>query len=696
MNLQISTEQPLWFIFFCILLAVGVSWFLYRKDKAFNDLPKWKIWLMSVLRSIFVFVLSFLLLSPLLNSVRTIIDKPIIVIAQDNSESILFNKDSAFYRSDYQNDLNEFVQKLGNDFEVQQYSFSDKLDEDFKNDFSGKSSNLSQVFTEIENRYANRNVGAVVFASDGNYNTGSNPAVAARKLKAPVYSIALGDTSQNVDIRISELNHNKFAFLGNNFPLQVYVSARQAGQLSSRLIVKHQGNEIFSQDINVASDPFSEIINMEIEAKQKGLQRYTVELKSLENEPNLHNNKQEFVMDVIDSKQKILILANSPHPDIGAIQRALENNINFEVELSTPKDFTGDIQKYNLVILHQLPSTTQSATELLADIKKYKVPALYILGAQSDMNKLNSLQAGVEINQNKSTFEYAEAFANDKFSLFEFSEDNMKLIGRFPPLYVPFGGYSVANNPDVFLYQKIKNIETNKPLISFHTDGDHKTGFIVGEGIWRWRIQNYFQVSNHELFDELVNKIVQYLALRIKKERFVVNVGNVYSETESIVFNAEVYNESYELDNKAEVELQIRDSEDKVYQYAFNKFNSSYRLDVGAFPAGDYTYKANVKMAGENFTKTGKFSVVPVNTEAINTTANHQILYKIAKESNGKLFYPNQFDALYNELKENKSIVSISRKEQTLTELINLKWIFFVLLLFISIEWFMRKYHGGY
>ena len=696
MNLQITTEQPFWFIIFCAGLAVGITWLLYRSDKAFRDLAKWKIWLMSALRGIFLFILAFMLLGPMLNSIRKHIEKPIVVLAQDNSESILFNRDSSYYKENYPQELSAFISEIEKQYEVQAYTFSDEVGESFETDFSGKTSNLSQVFSEIENRYANRNVGAVVFASDGNYNSGSNPAVAAAKIKMPIYSIALGDTSLHQDIRISELNHNKFAFLGNNFPVQVYVSAQQAGNSVSKLSIKQGDKEIFSQDISIDSDTYSEIINLEIEAEKKGLQRYTVELDALENETNQFNNQHEFVIDVIDSKQKILILANSPHPDIGAIQRALESNINFEVELEKAKTFSGNVRDYNLVVLHQLPSKTNAITPILEEIRKFKVPSLFVLGTLTDVKKLNSVKAGLDINQNNSTFEYAMAFGNDKFNLFEYSEDNQKMLGHFPPLTVPFGGYAMSNQPDILLYQQIKSIETNRPLISFHIDGDHKTGFIAGEGIWRWRLQNYFQVGNHEMFDDLINKTVQYLALRIKKERFVVKANNVFSETENILFNAETYNESYEPVNSEDVKLQISNGDETVYQYAFNKYLEAYRLDVGTFPAGDYNYLAQVTLDGKEYSKQGSFSVFPVNTEALQSRANHQLMYRIANESNGKLFYPQQMDELVAELKENKGIVPISRKEQTLSEMINLKWIFIVLMLFISIEWFMRKFHGGY
>ena len=48
---------------------------------------------------------------------------------------------------------------------------------------------------------------------------------------------------------------------------------------------------------------------------------------------------------------------------------------------------------YNLVILHQLPSATNSATDLLSGILKAGIPVLFIVGGQTDIQKLNNLSA---------------------------------------------------------------------------------------------------------------------------------------------------------------------------------------------------------------------------------------------------------------------------------------------------------------
>ena len=696
MKIQLITELPFWFILICLVFAFLVTWFLYRKDRAYEDIAKWKVWLMATLRFLFIFFISFLLLSPLVKSTIKKVEKPVIVFAQDNTESIVYNTDSSYYKNTYPKELNSFLDKLKSNYQIAEYSFNSKIEDDFKLDFTGKSTNYSSLINEIANRYTNRNVGAFIIAGDGIYNEGSSPLKTASELRYPIYTLALGDTIVHTDLRISELNYNKFAFLGNNFPLQVYLEANEAKGSDLQLSVLHNNDVVKTEIINIDNDSFSRQINLEIEADKTGLQHYSVRLKALNSELNKINNRRDIMIDVIDSKQKILILANSPHPDITAIKQSLATNINFKVDFYLIKDFNGDVKDYNLVIMHQLPSNYNAATGIIAEMNKFEIPCLYIVGSLTSIDKLNALHTGVEIQQNKESFEDVQAFGNNQFSLFDFDEDQNKIISRFPPLFAPFGTYKTAPNATVFQYQSIRGIETSKPLILFNTTGNRKIAVITGEGLWQWRIQDYVQSGNHKLFKEMINKIVQYLSLRVKKERFIVNVNNVFNETESVLFKAEVYNKSYEPVNEEEIRLNIIDKSNKVYKFSFNKYEDAYRFDAGAFPVGDYSYTAETKFDDKLHKVKGNFSVLPIDIEAVNTQANHHLLYRLANENNGKMFYTEQWDEFYNSLSSNKNIVSIETNEEKLMEMINLKWIFFILLAFISLEWFFRRYNGGY
>ncbi|MEO6902269.1 MAG: hypothetical protein ABI315_03850, partial [Bacteroidia bacterium] len=153
MNLII--EYPVWFILFCIIAGLAYATFLYRKDKRLSEFSVWIIRLMAALRFITVTFLSFFLLSPLLKTINRTVEKPIIIVAQDDSESILANKDSGFYKKEYKAKLQKLISGLENKYEVHFFSFADKIKSNSSPDsltFNEKQTNISSLFDEIETR----------------------------------------------------------------------------------------------------------------------------------------------------------------------------------------------------------------------------------------------------------------------------------------------------------------------------------------------------------------------------------------------------------------------------------------------------------------------------------------------------------------------------------------------------------------
>lgn len=690
--MNLITEYPLWFSLFCLLAGFVYSFILYKKDKSLSELSIWLVRLMATFRFIVITILCFFLLSPLLKTINKNIEKPVIIVAQDNSESIIVGKDSSFYKKEYKQNLQKFIDELNDKYEVRTYSFADKIKELKSVDslkFNEKQTDISSLFDEIETRYSNRNVGAVILATDGLYNKGSNPVYSSDKIKVPVYTIALGDTTVKKDIILAKVNANRLAYLGNQFPMEVVVNAKQLKGKTTTLTINKGTATLFTQIINFNSDAFITTIPVLLDAKEVGLQHYKVKLSSLPEEMSLANNERDVFVDVLDARQKILILADAPHPDIAALKESIEANQNYEVESYMIDNFDKPLQKYNLVILYQLPSARNPAAKIINEINAANIPVWAFSGAgsilKSDLKIINANQKANE----------SEAVLDKNFPLFTISDELRKAVKDFPAVTCPFGTYGTENSSNVLIYQRIGIVETKTPFMYFNSVGDNKMAIVEGEGIWRWRLQDFAAHGNHNLFDELVSKTVQYLSVKVDKSFFKVIGKNNFLANEAIEMEGEVYNESYELINEPEVNITITNSENKTFPFTFSKTSNAYRLNAGVMPVGEYKYEAKVKVGDKMYTHQGTFSVSALQVELINTVADHQMLFSLAKKHNGEMIYPNQFEKLVKELNAREDIKSVSYSEKKLTDLINVKWIFFLLLALLSFEWFMRKRNGA-
>jgi hypothetical protein len=269
-------------------------------------------------------------------------------------------------------------------------------------------------------------------------------------------------------------------------------------------------------------------------------------------------------------------------------------------------------------------------------------------------------------------------------------------MSDYPPIMVPFARYTLDPALQVIAYQRIKNVTTAWPAIAAGILNGRKTGIIFGEGLWRWRLHNYAYGKSHGEFNELVDKLVQYLAMRDNNDHFNIFFKPVFDETENITFTAEVYNDAYELVNSSDVYMAVTDSTGKEFRYIFDKTGGFYRLDGGLFPPGEYQFKAVTTVGKNEYTETGNFTVMPVNAEKLETRANHRLLNMLSWETNGQFFLPDQTDLLVDTILGNRSIKPVQYFQTFLDEVVSLKWFFFALLLVLSSEWFLRKYWGIY
>ena len=660
----LTIDFPFYYSIICILLGVVFAYFLYINERLLQS--KTLRVLLFAIRTIFVGILAVLLLSPLIKSFSNTTENPIVIIAQDVSESIA---DSTF-------DLLSNLSSQLTDFDVHKFSFSEDVETGFQTSNIGVKTDYSSLFSDLENRFSNRNVAGIILASDGCYNSGNNPIFS--QFDFPIYSIALGDTSVKQDVLVRKVTNNDIAFLGNIFPLEVAVSAVKLKGKKSKLSVWNKGIELYTEQILFDSNDDYKIINMQLEAKDIGLQAYKIVLSEVKGEKNIENNIFTSYIDVIDSRYNVLILKDKSHPDLASYISAIEKNKNYNIEIKTI-DEVNDFNKYQLVVLSgvsQIPS-------ILID-KNIPLILFGSLNFSSDLSSVKFVQKG--------SIEEIRVVQNELFSKFTFSPELLNLIKDAPPLYGVFGKYELNVNIDVVLKKKIGAIITESPLLFIEEIENRKVAFFTTEGWWKWKLYDYSINENNDAFNELFSKLTQYLLLQEDKSKFRIYYKKQVAEHTNILFDANLYNESYELINNKEIALEIKNESGEVFDFQFSKVNQGYFLDIGILENGHYSFVA--KVVGSSVVKSGVFDVKKLQLEQMNLVANHELLFKISELSNGKLFYRNEIDLLSDELNKSSKNQKLIHSKEKLTSLINIPLILLSLLLLISTEWFVRKYNG--
>lgn len=686
------------FIVLCVLLGLAYAFLLYRKKGPWSSSVN-KV--LFAVRFLLIVILASLLISPILKQVQNIVEPPAYVLAIDNSTSVVSDMDS----TDIAKYL-ETIKKIGNEkknegFEVEYRLLSGDTERSLpkKLSFNANASNLEGLLQTITDDFEGRNLAGVALFSDGIYNEGISPTY--KNYAYPVTTVGIGDTVPKTDIAITSLIYNKISYQGNKFPLVVQFVQQGFTNEKVSVSVSNNGKVIDTKTMSLKGGNQLNEVKFLIEAEKKGYQRYGVNISVKEGEFSRSNNSKQAYVEVIEGKEHIALIAAAPHPDIKALRSAIESNANYSFDqfiMSFQDDrqkLANVTQKYDLVIYHHLPTRNLPHTAF-DNIKKQKPPVFYIYGAETDLQAFNVENNVITIDLVPGEYDNVTAAFNQSFVNFNLSDDLQQTFTELPPISVPYGNMTVEEGTKILLYQQVGSIVTTKPLIAINEESEPKNAVMMGDGLWKWKLTSYVTNENHDVFNELITKIVQYLSSKEDKRKFkAYPIKNEFGINEKVIFDTEVYNDLYERVYNDRIKLSLKDEQGEVSNYTFITNENNTRYTISDLKAGVYTYSASTTLDGNQVEVNGELVIKDLQIEGINLTADFNLLRSLAKQSGGrfynyKLLENNQ---LPTDTLQAQGVIHSSEKY---LPVINLKWMFFLLLILASAEWFVRKYSGSY
>ncbi len=522
---QFLTEYSLWFSIPAILVGLGYAYLLYSKkytwSKNINRLLFGVRWLL-------VAILCLLLLRPFTKILQNTAENPIVVLAVDNSQSLPLVKGTEI-SDGIRAKLTELSNQLREkDFEVEIQTFNRSIQPDSLQNlqFNAGMTDLSGMLRNIQSNYENKNLASIVLVSDGIYNQGFSPTYVPYNI--PINTVGVGDTIPQTDVNLRSAYANKIAYLGNKFPIVAEVYNTGFAGKSAQVRLTKNGNLLESKTIQFKSEDGFQTVDFLASSDKKGMQHFVVQVVPLSGEFTNKNNIKNIYIDILDAKEKILLVANAPHPDIKAIKSAVEKNTNYQFDVYIPQLSAWNMQKkinlddkYDVVIFHQIPANSNISTDILNKFLAKKTPIWFVAGAQSNYNNLSQLNQVVSISANRQTDLVTPLF-NSQFNRFTFSDENKDIITKYPPVNVPFGNFNLKGGAETILYQQVGSVGTDKPLLVIGEKNGMKQAVLLGENIWKWRLHEYSLNQNQNAFDDLVGKTIQYLSTKEDKRRFRV------------------------------------------------------------------------------------------------------------------------------------------------------------------------------
>jgi hypothetical protein len=672
------TTNTVLLIFLSLLIAGAYSYYnYYYKAKI-----KLKIHLvLAFLRFVTVFCVLLLLINPIISNKTIEIVKTPLVIAVDNSSSIS-NLKATKTTADLFEKLTSNAE-LKEKFDIQTYRFDSDFESSDNFDFKGSQTNIDAVAKNI--RSINKNlVFPTVLITDGNQTSG-NDFVFSFDPNNKVYPIAVGDTATYLDLRVSQLNANKYAFHKNKFPVEIFLNYSGTKAITSNFSIS-QGNSVLnSQVVSFSPSKKSVVISALLPADKVGLQVYKASISSKEKEKNTYNNSYNFAVEVIDQRTEIALISSFNHPDLGALKRAIESNAQRKVTLLKPKEIN-DLSKYNIVILYQPTIEFKSFFEKNTDLG---LNTFIVTGTKTDFNFLNQQQKDLVFKMSSQSESYIAEF-QDNFNLFDLEDIG---FSQFPPLENSFGIITTTSNVNVLLSSSIRNINTNSPLLAFSENQGKRTAYLLGENSWKWRLQSHVDTKSYEKYDTFIDKTIQYLATNASKKSLVVNHDGFYNSGDAIEISAQYFNKNYEFDDKANLNINVVNRKTKAKKsYDLLKSNTDFKVNLDGLEVGKYDFV--VKELNSNSVYNGYFEILDFDIEKQFVNPDLAKLTQLANQTKGQLLFPDKVDLLIKSLLENEEYKSVQKSIIKKIPLIDWVWLLIILVLSLASEWFLRKYNG--
>lgn len=674
-----------WWLLPIVAVAAVAVWFMYQGAHPFS---RWQKLLLGGLRFLSIFIVGNGLLKPYFAYDKQLIQQPTLAIMQDVSvsmqghDSLAATQQMAAIKQALRQGLDPSFRLSWIPFHARVLPPQDTLPLD------GQSTNIGQALEHSLQTYAMQNLQAVLLLSDGQHNSGIHATGVAASYSTPILPIAFGDTAQRVALQIQDLFYNEHCQEGSRFPIEVAAQAQGlAGQqIEIRLTDSHK-QLCAHKKINITQDKMAVGTTFMIDAKNTGLQQYTVELRAIGHAQV--GQQQNFYVEVAARSQRILLIGHHPHPDMGAIASALRQQEGRQVEVLTLSEIPQQLGAYDLIILHGLPASDGRSRGLLQEVERSHAALWIITTPTSYFPALNKLQESWHFPTYIKTFSAVRGQINTAFSLFHAPKELWPQ--QLPALWHPQADIQQRKHSYTLLQHG------HRALISFAYQGGKKLSLWQAHGWWRWRLAYYRQHQHYQGFNSLINKTATFLLNGQNSELFQLQHRLLYEASAPIVWEARLQNPALEAVSDASVEIHLKDATNKRYKFALSPEGAGrYSLNLSQLKAGTYSYKAQALLQDTSLTIAGHFAIQNNPKEHSDGQCNLPLLQSLATQSDGALFFPEQIEALIDQLNNKMTPQAIYQYVEQITQWIDLYWLLIAALALLCAEWLLRRYWGSY
>ncbi len=577
--------------------------------------------------------------------------------------------------------------------------------------FPGPATNIDAAMKKVRDIRERENIKLGLLISDGNYNVGPRPIYEAEQIGFPVYTVGIGDSLEQKDVLISRVLANEIAYLGTESPVDVRV--RSIGYAGEKVAVTlaDENRVIGEETITLTEGTTDYELSFSFQSEEEGTKRFTVRVGELPGEVTYENNHQSFYVRVMDRKIQILLLAGTPSQDAVFLRRTLESDETVDVSLAIQGidgSFIGEepteqrIREADLIILTGFPTSDspQGFVNTIREIiEEQNKPVFFMESSHTETRRIDSVLPVVTertMPAERQTFVHVpDAFVSH--SIFRAGDERIDVAWHtLPPVYRTMSRYVVRPGSEKIMTHRMQNVPLDDPFLVLRSIGGSKSAAMLGYGVWRWRMMGRGTIDGEEVYDNLMLNIVQWLTTEEDQDRVrITSSKEQYHTGESIEFVGQVYDEQYRPLPNADIRVAVR-SENQTFETILSpRGHGRYEGRLNPLPEGDYVYEGIAQYEGADIGKDeGQFMVGELNLEFRDIRMHVGVMRQIAAITGGSYIHYDEQEKLGELVRELDTHSPRTDTQLADFQIWNLPAALILMILFFSIEWFLRKRNG--
>ena len=603
--------------------------------------------------------------------------------------------------------------------------------------YDGTSTRLGQALDRARDELAGLPLAGMVMITDGadTSDAALDDTLASLKARSiPVFTVGVGQDRFAKDIQLTRVETPRSALKGTALVVDLVVSQTGYAGQTVPITVEDDGRIVNTEQVTLPTNGESATVKVRFTANEAGARLFRFTVPTLPGEQVTQNNSRDALIQVNDTREKVLYYEGEPRPEAKFVRRAVEDDKNLQVvilqrtaenkylrlDVGKPDELIGgfpqsreELFSYRALILGSVEAASFSPDQLrmIADFVNKRGGTLMMLGGRRSFaeggwagtpvgevlpvtleasNPKFLSELSVRPTRAGATFPVTQIGGDEKASAVKW--DSMPVVTAVNPVRLVKPGATVLLNAT-------DNRRQEQVVLAYQRYGRGKAIAMPIQDSWIWRMDAKMAVNDttHQMF---WRRLVRWLVDGVPDQVNITTSNDRVEPGEAVKLSAEVLDGAYVEVNDSQVVASVTSPTGKTIEVPMDwtvTRDGDYRASFVPEETGVYTVNVSATRAADAGREAKTLGTSRMNvrvsagdSEYFDAAMRAPLLQRVAEETGGRFFTTANAASLPEAISYSGRGVTVVEER----ELWDMPALFIALVGLVAGEWGFRRTKG--